>query len=124
MSMTLWLVRNSKTPSDAMTTSLSRADTWRVTISGSANTPSSSAYASPSERVNAVPGYSPCGLQMRGGSPPSSISVPRSTSPQFSWMGSRPSIWSRDRMRAPDFLTRARSSERYGVWSRDSGLAA
>lgn len=45
-------------------------------ISGSADTPSSSAITSPMLRVKAVPGYSPNGLQMRGGSPPSSSSTP------------------------------------------------
>lgn len=52
---------------------------FRWMISGSADTPSSSAMTSPILRVNAVPGYSPNGLQIRGGSPPSSISSPRTT---------------------------------------------
>jgi len=116
-SATIWFVRNSNTPSDAMTTNLSRGVTWCSTISGSAFTPSSSAMASPMERVKAVPGYSPWGDQMRGGSPPSSSSSPRRTSPQFSWIGSRPSIWSMLRTLAPYVLTLSRSSFLYGVWS-------
>lgn len=51
----------------------------RRMISGSADTPSSSAITSPMLRVKAVPGYSPKGLQILGGSPPSSSSTPKYT---------------------------------------------
>mmetsp|Transcript_34621 Transcript_34621/g.107045 ORF Transcript_34621/g.107045 Transcript_34621/m.107045 type:complete len:208 (-) Transcript_34621:646-1269(-) len=113
---------NSKMPSDAAISTRSLAPILCSSSSGSATTPSDSASESPMDRVNAVPGYSWSCAQIRGGSPPSSISSPRLQS-QFSWIGSTPSIWSAVMTRAPYFLTRSRSSRRYGVWSVDSARA-
>mmetsp|Transcript_17097 Transcript_17097/g.23492 ORF Transcript_17097/g.23492 Transcript_17097/m.23492 type:complete len:220 (-) Transcript_17097:331-990(-) len=88
--------------------------------------------ASPRLRVKAVPGYSPCGLQTRGGSPPSSISSPRIRSPSpslpmssssSSFTGSSPSIWSSDKIRAPVARILFLSSRLYGVWSLLRGRA-
>ena len=59
MSTTLWLDKNSHTPSLAMTRNGLRADRRLTRTSGSANTPIASAVASPIDRVNAVPGYLP-----------------------------------------------------------------
>mmetsp|Transcript_6175 Transcript_6175/g.25909 ORF Transcript_6175/g.25909 Transcript_6175/m.25909 type:complete len:244 (+) Transcript_6175:207-938(+) len=110
------VVMNSKMPSEAAMRTRSCRESACSSISGSATTPSDSASESPIDRVNAVPGYSWSCAQMRGGSPPSSISSP-SLQSQFSWIGSTPSIWSAVMTRAPYFLTRSRSSRRYGVWS-------
>mmetsp|Transcript_29396 Transcript_29396/g.94825 ORF Transcript_29396/g.94825 Transcript_29396/m.94825 type:complete len:256 (-) Transcript_29396:453-1220(-) len=114
-----FVVMNSKMPSEAAMRTRSEWSMTCSSISGSATTPRDSARESPMDRVKAVPGYSWSWAQMRGGSPPSSISSP-SLQSQFSWMGSTPSIWSAVMTRAPYFLTRSLSSRRYGVWSVDS----
>ena len=71
-----WSLSYTCAPKGVLVLYLSLGCTFRWMISGSADTPSSSAITSPMLRVKAVPGYSPNGLQMRGGSPPSSSSTP------------------------------------------------
>ena len=53
---TVWLVKNSNTPSEPTTTKRSHGCSGRWSISGDAMTPRLSATRSPMERVKAVPG--------------------------------------------------------------------
>mmetsp|Transcript_27141 Transcript_27141/g.64618 ORF Transcript_27141/g.64618 Transcript_27141/m.64618 type:complete len:255 (+) Transcript_27141:1864-2628(+) len=119
MSVTLWLVRNSQTPSEATMMKLSSRVISLTSSSGSAVTPMPSATWSPMLRVKAQPGKLLPGAHTRGGSPPLSSSSPRLT-PQFSWKGTMPSSWSQLITTAPAAFTRSRSSARYGVWSMES----
>mmetsp|Transcript_14184 Transcript_14184/g.32379 ORF Transcript_14184/g.32379 Transcript_14184/m.32379 type:complete len:283 (-) Transcript_14184:566-1414(-) len=122
ISATVWLVKNSHTPSDATTMNLSSSVTSLHKSSGSAKTPMVSATESPIERVKAQPGKLLPGAHTRGGSPPLSSSSPSATF-QFSWYSTMPSSWSQLMITAPAALTRSRSSCRYGVWSMESEYA-
>mmetsp|Transcript_59395 Transcript_59395/g.128808 ORF Transcript_59395/g.128808 Transcript_59395/m.128808 type:complete len:262 (+) Transcript_59395:2386-3171(+) len=90
MSATVWLVKNSHTPSEATMRNLSSGVSSLQRSSGSAETPMVSATESPMERVKAQPGKDLPGAHTRGGSPPLSSSSPSATF-QFSWYSTRPS---------------------------------
>mmetsp|Transcript_7047 Transcript_7047/g.14675 ORF Transcript_7047/g.14675 Transcript_7047/m.14675 type:complete len:217 (-) Transcript_7047:166-816(-) len=115
-STTIWDVRNSQTPSEANTMKAVLSSMLRMRGSGSAKTPIFSATWSPMERVKAQPGLCMLLSQTLGGSPFSSSSSPRFM-PQFSWIGSKPSIWSIVMTTAPHFFTLSLSSFLNGVWS-------
>mmetsp|Transcript_13189 Transcript_13189/g.34554 ORF Transcript_13189/g.34554 Transcript_13189/m.34554 type:complete len:278 (+) Transcript_13189:2395-3228(+) len=124
MLTTVWLVRNSQTPSDAIRTIRSSLHSWRVSTSGSAKTPTRSPNSSPTERVKAQPGIISPSHQIRGGSPPASGSSSMSPpSSQSSCISSSPSSWSIVATTAPATLHRSRSSLLKGVWSWDSASA-
>jgi len=77
-SRTSWSVRSSQTPSDATMATSSSARSSCVRTSGVAMQPTRSAVRSPRDRENAHPGRKASRSQMRGGSPSSSSSRPRS----------------------------------------------